>query len=101
MIVTRWLAPLVPKPEQMLDWFEKEGLMASKEVLSAKTSYNNLRHPFDNIILVVDGELLLDVSGNQVLLRPGDKVVIPSNTKFSKKVNGDSDCYLLIARKAS
>ena len=101
MIVTRWLAPLVPKPEQMHKWFEKEGLTASKECLKANSHFKNLRHPFDNIILVAEGELLLNVTGNKILLRPGDKVVIPSNTKFSKQVNGEKDCLLLIARKAS
>ncbi|MCB0356960.1 MAG: cupin domain-containing protein [Bdellovibrionales bacterium] len=99
MLITRWQAPIVPRIEQIKSWFEMEGLEPQEISITANESYQNLRHPFDNVIMVAKGELILNIAGNKLLLREGDKIVIPSNTKHSKEVSGEHECVYVSAQK--
>lgn len=100
MLVTRWQAAIVPNKQQMKLMFEAEGLLPYEETFPAQTQIQNHRHPFDEVRMVVAGQLLLDIAGNRLLLRPGDKIVIPSNTRHAKIVEGDSPCICICAQKA-
>ena len=99
MIVIRWQAPLKPTKEQALMIFRAEDLQPSEEILTKEKIYPEHRHPFDEVRMVLDGELLLNISGNQLLLRSGDKIMIPSNTKHSQKVLSDKSCLCIVANK--
>jgi len=79
--------------------FQTEGLVPYEEVYPKDTNIPDHRHPFDEVRMVAQGELLLDISGNKLLLRPGDKIVIPSNTRHSKQVHGDLPCLCVCAQK--
>lgn len=99
MIVTRWQAPLVPNRQQMKLMLEAEGLEPFEEVVPGDTTIQEHRHPFDEVRMVAAGQMLLDISGNRLLLRPGDKIIIPSNTRHSKKVEGQEPCVCICAHK--
>jgi quercetin dioxygenase-like cupin family protein len=99
MLVTRWQAPRVPDKSQMLMMFETEGLEPVEEVLEAGQTIPDHRHPFDEIRMVATGQLMLDIAGNQMLLRPGDKVVIPANTRHSKRAEGTEECVCICANQ--
>lgn len=99
MLVTRWQAPRVPDKKQVYMMFEAEGLTPIEEKFEPNTFIPDHRHPFDEVRMVVEGQLLLDIAGNKLLLRPGDKIVIPSNTKHSKKVEGNESCLCICASK--
>ena len=99
MLVTRWQAPLVPEKAQILLWFEMEGLEPTEEVIQGKTLYKDLRYPLDYVMMVAKGELILDIAGNKLLLRAGDRIRIPSNTKFSKQINTGEPCTCITAQK--
>lgn len=99
MIVTRWQAPVLPSAEQIKMIFEGEGLSAAEETLPPGTVGRDLRHPFDEVRMVISGALLMNISGNQILLRAGDRIDIPSNTKHSKSANGDETCVCVVAHK--
>ena len=99
MLVMRWQAPLVPDRQQILLMFEAEGLQPTEEVFPPKSVIKDHRHPFDEVRMVVSGQLLFDIAGNRLLLRAGDKIVIPSNTKHSKKVEGEAPCISICAYK--
>ena len=99
MLVTRWQAQIVPKKDQIKLWFEAEGLVPKEVVLNASSEFKDLRHPFDDVIMVAEGEVILDIAGNKLLLRSGDKIVIPSNTKYSKKVEATVPCLCIEASK--
>jgi mannose-6-phosphate isomerase-like protein (cupin superfamily) len=43
--------------------------------------------------------MLFDISGNKLLLRAGDRIVIPSNTRHSKRVQGQESCVCICAHK--
>ena len=99
MIVTRWQAPHIPNIKQIEMMFKAEGLLPFKEVLISKTEIPYHRHPFDEVRMIFSGKLLMDIAGNKLLLYPGDRIVIPSNTKHNKKVEGFEDCVCICANK--
>lgn len=99
MLVTRWQAPRLPQKSQIIMMFEAEGLEPMEETLQAGQGIQDHRHPFDEVRMVADGQLLLDIAGNQMLLRPGDKVVIPANTKHSKRAEGSDPCVCICANQ--
>lgn len=100
MLVTRWQAPVVPDRQQMCMMFEAEGLVPYEEVFPPQTVITDHRHPFDEVRMIAEGQMILDIAGNKLLLRPGDKIIIPSNTKHSKKVDGSGPCISICAHKS-
>lgn len=99
MIVTRWQAPTLPSPEQLRLIFESEGLSPYVEEFEPGTSIPDHRHPFDEIRIVASGSLFFNVAGNQLLLRAGDRIDVPANTRHSKAVDGDRPCVCLVANR--
>jgi quercetin dioxygenase-like cupin family protein len=99
MVVIRWQAPIIPTIEQIKMIMVNEGLEPVEETLPSQGKIKEHRHPFDEIRMVVDGELLVNVSGNQLMLRAGDRIEIPSNTKHHYHANGSSDCICVIAQR--
>ena len=99
MLVTRWQAPRLPEKAQIYMMFEAEGLEPLEEILLSGQGIPDHRHPFDEVRMVASGQLLLDIAGNQMLLRAGDKVVIPANTRHSKRAEGPEDCVCICANQ--
>ncbi len=99
MIVNRWQAPILPTFEQIKMIFEREGLRPVEEVYTPGQEISAHRHPFDEVRMLVQGSLLIDIAGNNLLLRAGDKIIIPSNTKHSKKVHGKETCICIFSYK--
>ncbi|MCB0412800.1 MAG: cupin domain-containing protein [Bdellovibrionales bacterium] len=79
--------------------FKAEGYEPFIEELPGKTVINDHRHPFDEVRMISSGQLILNIAGNKLLLRAGDKVIIPSNTKHSKSVETDQECICICAHK--
>jgi mannose-6-phosphate isomerase-like protein (cupin superfamily) len=100
MLVYRWQAPIKPTNEQARMIFLAEDLVPHEETLVNNATYADHRHPFDEVRMVLEGEVALNISGNQLLLRPGDKIMIPSNTRHSYRVIGNADCLCLVANRA-
>lgn len=98
MLVTRWQAPIVPDKRQILMMLEVEGLSPVEELFPSQTLIKDHRHPFDEVMVVAHGQMLLDINGNKLLLRAGDRILIPSNTKHSIRVEGDEECLCICAR---
>ena len=99
MIVTRWQASVLPTAEQVKMIFQSEGLNPQEDILPLQGRPRDHRYPFDEVRMVLSGTLLLNVAGNQVLLRAGDRVTIPSNTRHSKTAGGQDICVCLVASK--
>jgi quercetin dioxygenase-like cupin family protein len=79
---------------------ESEGLEPQEESFPPGAKVTDHRHPFDEVRIVVSGELSLDIAGNRLLLRAGDRILIPANTRHSKQAGGDEPCVCLYAMKA-
>ncbi|NJL26075.1 MAG: cupin domain-containing protein [Calothrix sp. SM1_5_4] len=100
MLVSRWQAPILPTRQQMILMLESEGLEPQEESLPSGGQVSDHRHPFDEVRIVVSGQLKLDIAGNRMLLRAGDRILIPANTRHSKQADGDEPCVCLYAMKA-
>ncbi len=100
MIITRWQAPIIPNKQQINTILEAEGLEPYEEVYTPQTKINEHRHPFCEVRVILSGEMLFNISGNQFLLRAGDRVEIPANTKHSHTAQGTSDCICVCAQRA-
>lgn len=99
MIVQRWQAPLLPTEEQTLVFFHNEGLDPQIEEWNKPTHIKDHRHNLTEILVVSQGEIIVNIAGNQVLLRQGDRAEIPSNTKHSYQINQQHGCRLVVAYK--
>lgn len=89
----------MPSKEQIKLIFVAEGLEPKEEEYPAHGKVVEHRHPFDEIRMVVAGEMLINVSGNQLLLRPGDRIEIPSNTRHETVARGEESCLCVIAER--
>lgn len=89
----------MPSIEQIRMMFFSEGLKPLEEVYPPQSEVPDHRHPFDEIRVVVSGEIMLNIAGNRLLLRPGDRIEIPSNTLHSTRVEGDIACVCMHAQR--
>lgn len=99
MLVQRWQAPLELSLNQALMILHGEGLEAHEENYAAGSKYIEHRHVFSEIRWVIEGELLVNISGNQILLRQGDRIEIPANTRHHYQVQGTKNCKSLWAQR--
>lgn len=100
MKITRWLAPINPSKEQIKMLLESEGLDIYEETFDGKVKIQEHRHPFSEVRVVVSGELLFNIAGNQFLMRPGDRVEIPANTRHSHVNNSNQVCLCLCSQRS-
>jgi len=100
MLVTRWQAAVTPSRQQVAMMLAGEELESFEETLQPHQKIPEHRQPFYEIRVVISGELMINVSGNQLLLRPGDRIEIPANTKHSHWAHGEGPCQCLVAQRA-
>lgn len=100
MLISRWQAPILPTRQQMALMLESEGLEPQEDTIVTGSQVMDQRHPFDEVRIVVSGQLRLDIAGNRLLLRAGDRILIPANTRHSKQADGEEACICLYAMKA-
>ena len=99
MLIIRWQAPITPNKEQVKVLMEAEGLDPFEEEYLPQVKITEHRHPFGEVRTVVEGELLFTIAGNQFLLRAGDRVEVPSNTKHWHVNNGSKPCVCICAQR--
>lgn len=99
MIVTRWQAPLIPSKEQAFLILESENLEPFEETFEPQMKVGDHRHPFNEVRIIISGEMIFTVSGNQFVLRPGDRLEIPANTKHSHVSQGSLPCVCVCAQR--
>ena len=99
MLISRWQAPILPTREQVLILLDQEGLEGIEERFTQGNKINEHRHPFTEVRILLEGELLFNVSGNQFLVRPGDRLEIPANTKHWFQAHGSHDCVCVYAQR--
>lgn len=100
MLITRWQAPLTPTKDQVAMLMQTEGLEPFEEDYAPQIKISEHRHPFAEVRVVVSGELLFNIAGNQFLLRAGDRVEIPANTKHWHVNNSQDLCVCICAHRA-
>jgi quercetin dioxygenase-like cupin family protein len=101
MIVHRWQAPTKPTLEQVHLIFESEGLDPVNEIYNPAEKVSDHRHPFKEVRFLVDGEMLFKIAGTQLLLRAGDRIEIPANTKHSHIAQGTSQSLCVCSKRVT
>ena len=99
MLISRWQARVLPSIEQIRSIFFVEDLKPSKEEFLSGDRVEDHRHPFTEVRMVVSGELMMNIAGNHLLLRSGDRIMIPANTKHSMANESQGPCTCLVANK--
>ena len=98
MKITRWTAQLDPKKDIIAKLFLAEGLDGAEVSVEPGKKMANLRTHMREIIQVVSGELIFNLSGNQFVLRAGDKLEMASNTSYSYSNLKADSCTFLTAQ---
>lgn len=99
MLISRWQAPLKPSRAHAQMILEAEGLEPFEETLGVQKKVAEHRHPFTEVRIVLSGELLFNISGNQVLVREGDRIEIPANTRHWHSCQSSVPCVSVYAQK--
>jgi quercetin dioxygenase-like cupin family protein len=100
MIVQRWEAPVTPSQKQVERFYATEGLEYFEEAYPPQQSVLEHRHPFCEVRTILSGEMQFNVAGNRFVLRAGDRVEIPANTRHQHTVQGESPCVCLVGYRA-
>ncbi len=97
MIVHRWQGVKTLTTEEIKKCYQiKKDQDFVLETIPKGQSIKDHLHGFLEIRILCQGELLCNISGNQILLRPGDKIEIPANTKHSYTNNSKESCNCLV-----
>jgi len=99
MKITRWNAEISASKEIISKLFELSGLEPKLVQVKSGSKYSNQKTYMSELIQMVDGELIFNLSGTQFVLRPGDKVEIPANTSYSFSNMKEQDSSFIVAQK--
>ncbi len=98
MKITRWSAQIGPKKEVILQLIQAEGLDYTEVVVTGGSKLSNIRTIMNEIIQIISGEIIFNLSGNQFVLRAGDKLELPSNTVYTYSNLRNESCVFLSAK---
>jgi quercetin dioxygenase-like cupin family protein len=101
MRIIRWRADRKPTQDEVLSILQDEGLDCQVETSDAGTEIKDHKHPFDEIRIVVRGAIRYNVAGNEFILREGDRLELPSNTRHWTKVEASSECVSVFGFKVN
>ncbi|MGZ3726889.1 MAG: cupin domain-containing protein [Pseudobdellovibrio sp.] len=83
MKITRWSAEISPQKEFLIQLIQAEGLDYNEYEIKPGLKLTNNRTQLREVIQILAGELIFNLSGTQFALRPGDKLELPPNTLYS------------------
>jgi quercetin dioxygenase-like cupin family protein len=98
MKITRWTAEMSPKKDILIQLIQAEGLDYTEIEIRSGLKLANHRTQMREIIQIVDGELIFNLSGTQFALRAGDKLEIPPNTLYSYSNLRNESCHFLSSK---
>jgi quercetin dioxygenase-like cupin family protein len=99
MKIDRWTADISPSTEILKKLFKSQGLEGKEILISSGAKLVNQRTSMTEIIQILNGELIFNLTGTQFVLRTGDRIEIPSNTVYSYNNLKNENCTLLTATK--
>ncbi len=99
MKINRWTAEVTPTIAIIHNIYKTEGLESNEVDVISGAKLTRLRTSMTEIIQIVQGELIFNLSGNQFALRAGDRIEIPANTVYSyNNLKSDNCCFLTAYR---
>ncbi len=97
--VVRWNKPKKPALADLQKLLQAEGLEYELYSDSPGTKYGRHKHPFDDFIVIVSGKMKIITDSQEWLMKPGDRLNLPSNTAHSAEVVGREEVQYLSAAK--
>ncbi|MBP1691825.1 MAG: Cupin domain protein [Bacteroidetes bacterium] len=97
--VVRWNKPKKPALADLQKILEAEGLEYELYSDTPGTKYGRHKHPFDDFIVIVSGKMKIITDAQEWLMKPGDRLNLPSNTSHSAEVVGREEVQYLSAAK--
>ena len=76
-----------------------EGLETTIETHHGKEKISEHRHPFTEVRVILSGEILFNIAGNQFLARPGDRIEIPANTKHWHQNHNEDEAVSIYSQR--
>ena len=98
MKITRWSAEISPKRDFLIQLIQAEGLDYTEHEIRPGLKLSNLRTQLREIIQILEGELIFNLSGTQFALRPGDKLELPPNTMYSYSNLKNESCTFVSSK---
>lgn len=99
MKINRWTAELNPDLGIIENLFSNEGLESREVFVPSGGRIHNQRTTMTEVIQVVSGELIFNLSGTQFALRAGDRLEMAANTTYSYSNLKSQESLLLTACK--
>ncbi len=99
MKIIRWRAERKPSKQEIENMFKDEGMEFSLEEMPEGAEVGEHRHPFDEVRMILQGSLRFNVAGNEFILREGDRLELPSNTRHRMKAEPGQACVSVVANK--
>lgn len=97
MIISRWQGTQELSLDKIKKYYHiREDQDFKVEKFDSGTVIKDHYHHLLEIRIITDGQLLCNISGNQLLLRPGDRIEIPANTKHAYNNNYPEACTCLV-----
>lgn len=97
--IIRWRADRKPTQDEAIAMFTDEGLEFVVETGKPGEEIKDHKHPFDEVRMVISGSMRYNVAGNEFLLKEGDRLELPSNTRHWTRVEPQGECISLYANR--
>jgi quercetin dioxygenase-like cupin family protein len=99
MKINRWTAELNPDLGIIENLFSTEGLECKEIRVPSGAKIANQRTTMTEVIQLVSGELIFNLSGTQFALRAGDRLEVAANTMYSYNNLKSEESLFLTAYK--
>lgn len=99
MKISRWTAEIIPTENMIKQLLQSEGLDPQEITVTAGTKVSHCRTRMNEIIQVIQGEIIFNLSGTQFALRVGDRLEMAANTQYSySNMKNESSIFLTGSR---
>jgi quercetin dioxygenase-like cupin family protein len=97
--VIRWIGAKRPSLEELQAMLRNEGLESEVYSDPPGMKYGRHKHPFDDFVVIVSGRMRIATDTHEWILKPGDRLDLPSNTSHSAEMLGKEEVRWLSAAK--
>jgi len=90
-----WVGIEPPAEPELRRLLEAEGFRVLRWSDAPGATYEPHDHPHDESIWVVAGEIVFGVSGRDLALGPGDRLMLPRGTEHTARIGAGGATYLI------
>lgn len=95
MKINRWSAEIIPTETMIKHQFTSEGLDPQEVIVPSGAKISHCRTRMTEVIQIVQGEIIFNLSGTQFALRVGDRLEMAANTQYSYSNMKPENCAFL------